>query len=431
MKMSEKQFLSIQESDARLNIWQGAVRSGKSYASLWRFLHFLRKGPPGPLVVIGRTSHSIARNIIDPMREILGEFVKYYVGKQEMDIFGRKIYVVSANDVRAEGKIRGSTFIGAYVDEITLIPESFVKMLLSRLSLEGAKFFGTTNPDSPYHWLRRDFLDRQDQLDLKTWCFQLEDNPSLSPDFVKQIKQEYSGLWYERFIEGKWVQAEGAIYDFFDTDLHCIDFPQHPATFYIAGLDYGTTNPCACVLVGVNFSYYPNMWVEDEYYFSSRVAQRQKTDCEYADDIVHFLQNRAVKALYIDPSAASFKLELMKRGLDYVFDAQNEVNDGIRMVAQFLNQGTLKVCRKCRHLVAEFQSYVWDPRSTKLGVDKPLKENDHASDALRYTIFSHFYNSGGGSLSPQEIDYNYAVSRGHTPDLPRFFQNADQLPRHF
>lgn len=429
MKMSEKQYQSIQEADARLNIWCGAVRSGKSHASMWRFLHFIRFGPPGPLIIVGRTTHTITRNIIDPMRAILGEYVKYWTGKQEMDIFGRKIFCISASDARAEGRIRGSTFVGAYVDEITLIPETFVKMLLSRLSMDGAKFFGTTNPDSPYHWLKRDFLDRADVLDLRTWHFKLEDNPSLGQDFVKQIKSEYSGLWYQRFIEGKWVQAEGAIYDFFDPNLHCLDFPTSSATFYIAGLDYGTVNPLACVLIGVNFDHYPNLWVEDEYYFSSKVAQRQKTDFEYADDIVNFLKGRHVKALYIDPSAASFKLELMKRGLDCLYDAENEVADGIRIVAQYLNQGTFKIMRNCKHLIAEFQSYVWDPKSAKLGVDRPLKENDHALDALRYALYTHFFGKDHSALTARDIDRLYSESRGHQPDLPRFFQApADASP---
>jgi PBSX family phage terminase large subunit len=420
--MSEKQVLSIREADARLNIWQGAVRSGKSFASLYRFLHFVRFGPEGPLIIVGRTTRTITTNIIDPMRDILGDYVKYWIGKGELNIFGRKIYAVSANDARAEAKIRGSTFVGAYVDEMTLIPETFVKMLLSRLSMDGAKLFGTTNPDSPYHWLKRDFIDRAGELDLRTWCFRLEDNPSLGADFVKQIKSEYSGLWYQRFIEGRWVQAEGAIYDFFDPQFHCIDSPSHPASFYLCGLDYGTTNPFAAVLIGVNFDYFPNMWVEDEYYFDSRVQQRQKTDYEYAEDLMNFLKGRYVKAVYVDPSAASFKLELMKRGLDNLYDAENEVSDGIRTVAQYLTQGTLKVTRRCKHLISEFQSYVWDSKSNKLGVDKPLKENDHALDALRYVLYTHFFGKDGGSLTARDLDKMYAESRGHGPELPRFFQ---------
>jgi len=427
VKMSEKQYRSIQEADARLNIWQGAVRSGKSHASLWRFLHFVRKGPAGPCVIVGRTSHTIVRNIIDPMRNILGDYVKYLSGKGEVYIFDRQIYVVSANDARSEGKIRGSTFIGAYVDEITLIPESFIKMLLSRLSMDGAKFFGTTNPDSPYHWLKRDFLDRASELDLRTWSFTLEDNPVLSKEFVKQLKSEYSGLWYQRFIEGKWVQAEGAVYGFFDPAIHCIDYPTSHAKQYIAGVDYGTANPFACVIIGINLDHYPNYWVEDEYYFDSKVAQRQKTDFEYAEDLTKFLQGRRISALYIDPSAASFKVELMQRGWDNVFDAENEVADGIRLVSRLLTQGTLKICLKAKNLIAEFQSYLWDDKPDVHGKEKPIKERDHVLDSLRYALFTHLFGKEHSPLTPQALNNMYAESRGYVPNLPTFFQDPQSF----
>lgn len=422
MQLSEKQYQSIQEANSRLNIWQGAVRSGKSFAALWSFLHFVRNGPPGALAIVGRTQDTINRNIIQPMHEILGSHVRYYAGRREIDLFGRKIYVVGANDYRAEAKIRGSTFAGALVDELTLIPETFVKMLLSRLSVEGAKLFGTTNPDSPYHWLKREFLDRK-ELDLSCWQFTLEDNPSLSKSYVDNIKLEYRGLWYQRFIEGRWVQAEGAIYDFFDESINCMDFPHSPAKYYIAGVDYGTTNPCAFVLIGVNMDNYPNYWVEAEYYFDSKVAQRQKTDAEYADDLINFLQYRSPRAIYIDPSAASFKIELLRRGFDNLYDAENEVNDGIRLVAKYLSTGSLKICRSCPKLIQEFQSYVWDSKSLRTGIDKPLKENDHALDALRYGLYTHFFGKDDSRLTPQDIDRLYLESRGITAGLPRFFQD--------
>lgn len=425
MNLSQKQINSIREADARINIWQGAVRSGKSFASLWRFLHFCRFGAEGPLMIVGRTTDTINRNIIFPMQSIpgLGPNVRHYAHRREINLFGRTMYLVSANDARAETKIRGATLAGAYVDEMTLIPESFIKMLLSRLSLPGAKLFGTTNPDSPYHWLKTDFIDRVDALDLKTWHFKLEDNPSLSAEFMEIIKKEYKGLWYQRFIEGLWVQAEGAVYDFFDESIHVIDYPRSQASYYICGVDYGTTNPCAFVLVGVNKDYYPNYWVESEYYFDSRKAQRQKTDSEYAEDLKRFLEGKVVKAIYIDPSAASFKLELSKEGFSNLFEAKNDVVDGIRFVAKHLTNGTLKVTKQCPKLINEFQSYVWDEKAAMKGEDKPKKENDHALDALRYAIYSHFYDKDGKGLSAEQIDRLYAETRGAQPELPRWFQD--------
>ena len=166
------------------------------------------------------------------------------------------------------------------------------------------------------------------------------------------------------------------------------------------------------------------MWVEDLYYWDSKVKQRQKTDSEYADDFKRFILGRAVKAVYIDPSAASFKLELSKSGVQNLYDAENEVIDGIRLVSKFLNNGTLKICRNCQELIKEIQGYVWDPKCAKTGLDKPLKENDHACDCLRYAIFTHFFGKENTRMSAQDIDRMYNEVMGGGNDLPAPFNQA-------
>ena len=420
-QLSPKQILSINEANARINIWQGAVRAGKTYAANWRFLKELTYGPPGEYAVICRTYDSFKRNLLPQLARMIGADVKHYSGKREMHIWGKTVHIVGADDERAEAKIRGPTFMGAYVDEATIIPESVFKMLISRCAMGNARIFATTNPDSPYHWLKRDYLT--DNPDVNSWHFTLNDNPELTEDEREYLRRQYRGLWYQRFIEGRWVQAEGAVYDFFDEKYHVLDFPLSTATHYIVGVDYGTTNPCAFVLIGVNDSYFPNIWVEDEYYFDSRVQQRQKTDYEYAEDLRKFIEGRPVMGVYIDPSAASFRLELQKIGIQNLYEAKNEVNDGIRLVAKFLSVGKLKVTRKCKSLIKEFQSYVWDPKSLKSGVDRPLKENDHALDALRYAVYTHYFQKETGRLTAMDLDNHYKESLGLGPELPRFFQN--------
>lgn len=373
--LSKKQIDSINESNARINIWEGAVRSGKTYASLWRFLKELTYGPQGEYCIITRTYDSFKRNILPQLTRNISTDVKYYAGKREINIWNKTIHIVGADDERSESKIRGSTFSGAYVDETTIIPESVFKMLISRTLMGGAKIFATTNPDSPYHWLKRDYLT--ENPDVKSWKFTLNDNPELTDQERSYLDRQYKGMWNQRFIQGLWVQAEGAIYDFFDTSLHVIDFAPGNAEYFIAGIDYGTTNPCAFSLIGVNRSKFPNMWVEDIYYYDSKISQRQKTDTEYASDLAFFIKERPVKAIYIDPSAASFKLELSRHGISNLYDAENEVVDGIRFVSKYLNNGTLKICRRCDALIKEFQSYVWDSKCQQNGIDKPLKKNDH------------------------------------------------------
>jgi PBSX family phage terminase large subunit len=427
--LSDKQLFSLSDSDARMNIWEGAVRSGKTYISLWRWLKELTFGPPGEYCMISRTYDTFKRNILPQLIHMIGcQDVRYYSGKREMHIFGKNIHVVGADDERSESKIRGATFQSAYVDEATIIPESVFRILISRCAMKGARIFATTNPDSPYHWLKKDFLT--DNPDVKSWKFTLDDNPELTQDEKDYLRRQYKGIWHQRFIEGKWVQAEGAIYDFFDSDIHVIDFPPGQAEFYIVGVDYGTTNPCSFVLIGINRSKYPNIWVEDVYYWDSKVKQRQKTDSEYAEDLKTFIQGLYVKAIYIDPSAASFKLELGREGISNLFDAENEVLDGIRLTSKFLANGTLKICRKCEPLIKEIQGYVWDPKCGKTGEDKPLKDRDHSLDAMRYALYTHFFGKEQTRMTPQDLERLYAEAMGG-PGLPAPFRDVTGLENRF
>lgn len=389
--LSEKQQDAFINSTARINILEGAVRSGKSFVSLLRWIDFCINGPKGPLILCGRTDKTIKRNIIIPLQNLIGNAVVYKAGKGEVQLYNRTMYVVGANDDRAEAKIRGLTIAGALIDEATLLPENFFKMLLSRLSIPGACLFASTNSDSPYHWLKRDFIDRKHELDLKNFKFSIKDNPSLSEKYIKDLTAEYKGLWYKRFILGEWVIAEGTVFDFFDEDIHVIPYPPSNADFYIVGIDYGTTNPCVFTLLGYNGGSYPNMWVEKEYYFDSRKELRQKSDYDYVQDYINFIDGITVKHVYIDPSAASLKQEMMRNGIYNLVDAVNDVIPGIRFLGQLLTNGTLKICKDCTNLIKEFSTYVWDEKAALRGEDKPKKLNDHCLDSARYSAYTHFF----------------------------------------
>jgi PBSX family phage terminase large subunit len=251
----------------------------------------------------------------------------------------------------------------------------------------------------------------------------MDDNPFITVDYKDYLKRQYKGLWYQRYIEGKWVQAEGSVYGFFDEKTHVIDHTGFSATYYILGVDYGTINPCAFILIGYNPYRLPNIWVEDEYYYSSRVSQRQKTDGEYADDLQRFIEGKRIEGIYIDPSAASFRVELAKRGVEPLLDANNDVNAGIGFVGMKLNEGSFKIRRQCKNLIAEFQSYVWDEKAAKLGVERPKKENDHALDALRYALLTHFFGQEGEPLTPQDLEKRWREAMNYGPNLPPQFQN--------
>jgi len=431
--LSPKQIESYRHSNARLNLWEGSVRSGKTFISIIRFLKALQQGPPGLAMIIGVSRDSIQRNILTELCALVGAPCPTPKTGQ-INLLGRTIFLVGANDERAQRRIQGSTLAIAYVDELTLIPQGFFKMLLSRLSVKGAQLFGSTNPDSPFHWLKTDFLSKTD-LDMSVHHFKLEDNPSLSEAYVNNLKKEYTGLWYKRYINGEWVLAEGTVYDFFDEEDHVIDLPPGIAEYYVIGIDYGTSNPTTFSLIGYSRKVWPNVWLEREYYFDSKKKGHQKTDTDYVEDLIKFIGDKVVRCIYVDPSAASFKLEMMRQGLGGVIDADNDVINGIRYQSKLLSNGTYKVCRCCSNAIREYQTYRWDEKASLKGEDKPIKEHDHSLDGQRYALYSHFRGVLTNDSTENDMDKIYADVVGFQTDLPGFFrddgfsqQSTHQMP---
>lgn len=388
-----KQRYSILNSNARINLWGGSVRSGKTIASILRWIDYLLTGPEGNLLMIGKTARSLERNVLDVIQELVGQKnYKYNRVTGEVFIYGRKAYAIGANDEKAKDKIQGISAAGAYGDEVILWPYSFFTMLLSRLSIKNAKFFGTYNPESPRCWLKVHYLDRIEELNLKNFHFTLDDNFSLDPEYIAAIKSEYVGLWYSRYILGLFVAATGAVYDNFDINKHVVnELPQKFEKIYCA-CDYGTAAASAFILFGL----YKSKWFAySEYYFDSRKAGRQKTDKEYAKDLVDFLNGKFPQRILIDPAAASFVQEVRQLKKYRVGLAQNEVLDGIRLTAKSLQDGNLLIYKGCEKLIEQIQSYTWDEKAQAVGIDKPVKVDDHAVDAFRYgvmEIFNHNYN---------------------------------------
>ena len=417
--LTGKAKAAVELAEHRYNIWEGSVRSGKTISSLLAWIKFVRHAPPGNLLMTGKTERTLKRNIIDLLTEMLGpKRCRYVIGTGELHMLGRLIYVAGADNEVSVTKIQGLTLIGAYVDEASTMPESFWSMLGTRLSLPGARLFGTSNPDSPGHWLKRDWLDRaalyltgdgqlrrtQDDrtLDLARFSFRLADNPTLDPAYVSSLEREYVGLWRRRYILGEWVVAEGAIYDMWDEDRHVVDLLPRIRQWISLGVDYGTTNPFAALLLGLGDGLderqrtVPTLYVAGEWRYDSRTANRQLTDVEYSERLRGWLgdfphpheQARGVRPEWtiVDPSAASFVTQLHRDGLTPVL-ADNSVLDGIRSVSSLLARGRLKVHRSCTGLIDEIAGYSWDDDAQKKkGEDKPVKLADHSCDALRYAV---------------------------------------------
>lgn len=406
LPLSQKQIRSIVEAqDAPIALWSGAVSSGKTIASLIAFLIRLSVAPDhGLVVIVGRSLNTIERNIIDPLQSKhlfgpLAGHVHHTAGATTATILGRTVHLVGASDARAEGRIRGSTIALAYVDEATLLPQSFWMMLLSRLRVGAeSRLMATTNPDGPFHWLRRDFIQRGPEVGLRHWHFTLDDNPSLDPGWVERLKAQYIGLWYRRFILGDWCLAQGAVYDMFDEERHVVDLLPWMRRWLAVGVDYGTVNPFSAVLMGLGED--DHLYAVSEYRYSSAEKFRQLTDAEYSRDVRQWLANvrrpgeqgtaRGVQPewIFIDPSAASFMNQLWTEKVPNIAPAVNDVLDGIRSVGVALGSGLLRIHRSCDGLLSELPGYAWDEDAAEKGEDKPLKTNDHSADALRYAVHS-------------------------------------------
>jgi len=397
MKWSPKQKRFIKESTALINIAHGSVRSGKTYSSLMRWAKHVIEAPDDKLYMIGHSQESIYENAVKPfMDDLFRGYCTWYPGKHVLNFSGKDIKCIGAKDQGSVRRITGNTHTGSYVDEMTLIPQNFIDMLTTRLSTPDpkdpgkvySKLFATTNPSSPYHNVKQ-MIDRADGKNVFELHFTLEDNPFLEEDYLNLIKSIHTGLFYRRNVLGEWVMAEGAIYDFFDKKYHVVDEPPTAAQFYIAGIDYGTSNPLCCLLIGFNPNIRPALWVEKEYYYDPKAMGRQQTDGQFADQIQRFLEPYNVRVIYLDPSAQSMEVELRQRQMR-VKQADNDVLNGIRTVSNFLGSGDLVICNQAQNLIREIEGYVWDSKKIEKGEDVPLKVRDHAVDTLRYCLFTHF-----------------------------------------
>jgi PBSX family phage terminase large subunit len=370
-----------------INVLVGSVRSGKTIASLISFLILLRAYPGCNIMLVGKSDKTLYRNVLMPLKDIVRpENFKFSRTVGEGSLYNKyHFYVSGAYDEKSFEKIQGITLALAYGDEVTAWPENYFQMLLSRLSEDNAKFIGTCNPEGPYHWLKKKFIDREKEISIKIWNFLIDENKNLPPSYVEKLKQFYTGLFYKRYIQGLWVMAEGAIYDMFSEEKHVSTVtPEQWESCYAkhVSCDYGTGNPTVFQMWGHNGR---KRYLKKEYYYDSREIGKQKTDAQYAEDLERFIGLEDIQSVIIDPSAASFKLEVSNRFIS-VQDADNSVIDGIRDVSSELAQDLIQVDPSCTNYIREKYGYVWDINAGKRGEDKPLKQNDHSADAERYYI---------------------------------------------
>lgn len=285
--------------------------------------------------------------------------------------------------------IQGMTLAGVLLDEVALMPRSFVEQALARCSVKGAKLWFNCNPDVPGHWFRQEWLLKLAEKNADHLHFCLDDNPGLDEDTKAMYRSMYAGVFKRRYIDGEWTAGDGRIYDMFTPEVHAYGDGERPpglpyrSARYIA-CDYGTANPM--VLLDI-YDDGETVWVDNEYRWDSRKTFRQKTDGEYADDFLTFMGEdpQFFCPAVVDPSAASFIAELRRRGVA-VLEGGNNVLDGIRRVSALFARRVLRVHRRCEGLIEELESYVWDGKAASLGTERPVKQLDHGPDALRYYV---------------------------------------------
>ena len=407
-----KQRNFILEEPARINLLTGSVRSTKTWAVNLKVLKDIVSLPDGNILFVGNTGTSLYRNVLSQIKDLVGkQNFEMRAGKKECEIFGRTVWIEGADNVSSYKKIEGESLLMAYIDEWSTIPESFTNMLLSRLSDHGARLYGTCNPETPRHYIYKNFIQRSDELNIKVWKFTLDDNPYLPAQYKADLEKEYpkGTVFYDRFILGNWVAAEGRVFGLFSANKNCGEPPKEGARELRIGADYGTHNACAWVALEkylVPGRTKPTWYVTREYYWDSVVEHAQKTDADYSKDMAKFAStdwgysnkvetigniNKRIFAntIEVDPSAASFILQLQRDGLHKARAADNNVLGGIRKIASMMATGDLIINKdRCPMLVSELETYTWDQSAADRGEERPLKVDDHLVDALKYAVNS-------------------------------------------
>lgn len=376
-------------------ICDGAVRSGKTLCMsvsfiLWSFYRF----SDCSFAICGKTITSLRRNVITPLIPILtqlGFSVKEL--KSSNILFVQKgkrtnrFYLFGGRDESSASLIQGMTLSGVLLDEVAIMPRSFVEQTLARCSVTGSKFWFNCNPENPRHWFYNEWIKKAKDKNCLYLHFLMNDNPSLSESIKKRYESLYSGAFYERFILGKWVAVDGLVYPFFNEKDHTTDdLPENCSQYYIS-CDYGTVNPASFGLWGLH----NGIWYRlKEFYHDSKAKGFQMTDKEYYDELVNLAGDKRVEAVIVDPSAASFMECIRREGKFRVIPAKNQVSDGIRKVSEKLKQGKIIIGSSCTDTIREFSMYRWDCNSVN---DTPKKEYDHAMDDIRYFVATALHNT--------------------------------------
>ena len=397
MPLSDKQREYLANCNHRWNIKTGATGSGKTwldYAVVIPQRLFALRGE-GAAVILGNTQGTANRNILEPMRDIWGESLVGTINTQSNSamLFGKRVYVMGADNRKHVARIQGMTIEYAYGDEVATWTEGVFQMLKSRLRCQHSHFDGTCNPDSPNHWFKR-FIDSG--ADIFCQASTIFDNPFLPPEFVDSLCKEYAGtVYYNRFILGQWVAAEGVIYrQFCDAPDRFIvdDLPAGDAIRNaVIGVDFGGgTSAHAFCCVG--FSMCGKVVILDDY------REKQALDpVRLARDFVDFARRCKLRWIVTDCFCDSAEQTLINGlrascaaaglGLNIGNSLKRPINDRIRATCILMGAGRFLVARNCANTIDALRSALWDAH--KLTEDVRLDDgttNIDSLDAMEYAF---------------------------------------------
>lgn len=393
--LSDKQEDFLFTSYHSFNIASGAVSSGKTFVEILRWYKHIYDVPNGALLLMsGKTGEALYDNVIRDLLKIdMRGDIRYTISPQRLYVKSKKVEIAcaDASNEASWTRIQGKTVYGWLADEITNYPESFVKLAHKACRAEGKTWpkFWSCNPGHPLHFIKTDYIDN-DKLDIKNWPFTLDDNPVLTEEYIQELKSSFSGVYYDRFIRGLWVLAEGLVYDEFDQDTHKIDpfpIPGHWTRF--RALDYGYIHPFVCLWGAMDED--GRIYIYDEHYENRKLLNHHAT----------MMGMRAGRISWtVADHDAQDNAEMRSLGVA-TKNAKKDIETGVKRVkARFIVQGDgkprLYIFSNCKNLIKQLGLYSWDKKSGR-EKEEPKKKDDDGPDALRYMVMEvdSLYSSGG------------------------------------
>lgn len=406
--LSEKQKNFLKGDLHRINLLYGSVRSGKTWISLLKWAIWVGQQPiTQEFLMVGKTITTLKRNCLGLLESLVGDNITYSISQKKALIFGRTVWLEGANDERSESKIRGMTLKGVYVDELTQIPQDFYLMALSRLSEKGAVFLATTNPDHPNHYVKTEIIDN-DVLDKQVIKFLIDDNIFLDETYKENLKREYTGVFYERFINGNFIRAEGLVFPDIanNPDKYIISKEKAPKQYKNIGVGYdlgGNKSNFALIATGITADNKAVVLRAIEIIPEElNLADVEKAAIDFIEGIEKDYNTKAekgqvqrilnkVRYCYVDDNYYTTVNSL--NNWRYIFDSASHIKasmpleDRPLMLNKLMAQGRFKMIEgECEPLLEQLQNAIFDDKSEKAVICDDGSMNIDCIDGFFYSI---------------------------------------------